>query len=195
MDTAGHKTAVVGIGTVQLPTRTLPNEIEPGSQETLCLKKVLHAPSSPCNIIGHPLLKDHHIAFTDGPGLVTSLDDGRPVAQFEKSGHLYQILLASPPEGPEVGPSPLNPSETYSIDAFWPDEEQERFAALEPSPPPRLSAVTPLTDDEQAWLKEHFETEFQFLMAHSLNIYKEEDRQEGRAILRAVMTGQEDEIL
>jgi hypothetical protein len=45
----------------------------------------------------------------------------------------------------------------------------------------------PLTGEEKAFLKEHYRGEFHFLRSHGLSIYKEDDRAEGRAILRALM--------
>jgi hypothetical protein len=43
----------------------------------------------------------------------------------------------------------------------------------------------PLNASEKAYLKDNFGDEFHFLRDHELKIYKEEDRSEGRAILRA----------
>ncbi|CAH0027563.1 unnamed protein product [Clonostachys rhizophaga] len=43
----------------------------------------------------------------------------------------------------------------------------------------------PLNASEKAYLKKNFRNEFYFLRGQGLNIYKEEDRSEGRAILRA----------
>ncbi|KAK7216623.1 hypothetical protein V2G26_004626 [Clonostachys chloroleuca] len=43
----------------------------------------------------------------------------------------------------------------------------------------------PLNASEKAYLKDNFGDEFHFLRDHGLNIYKEEHRSEGRAILRA----------
>ncbi|PLN85924.1 hypothetical protein BDW42DRAFT_120687 [Aspergillus taichungensis] len=56
------------------------------------------------------------------------------------------------------------------------------------------AAVRPLTPEETAWMKNHFGSEFKFLLLYNLKIYNEEDRQEGRAILRALMSDVEDEF-
>ena len=45
----------------------------------------------------------------------------------------------------------------------------------------------PYNAAEKAWLKEVWKNEFHFLLAYELNIYKEEDREEGRYIVRAIM--------
>ncbi|KAH7109585.1 hypothetical protein B0J13DRAFT_682403 [Dactylonectria estremocensis] len=42
------------------------------------------------------------------------------------------------------------------------------------------------------WLKKHWGSEFRFLASDGLNINKEEDREEGRSILRAILAGSED---
>ena len=43
------------------------------------------------------------------------------------------------------------------------------------------------TPAEKAWLKENWKDEFHFLASHGLSIYKDEDRQEGKAILKGLM--------
>ncbi|KAL2024417.1 hypothetical protein VTK56DRAFT_8228 [Thermocarpiscus australiensis] len=51
----------------------------------------------------------------------------------------------------------------------------------------------PYTAEEKAWLKRNFGDEFKFLLQHGLSIYKEEDREEGRAIARALMEEDDDD--
>lgn len=54
--------------------------------------------------------------------------------------------------------------------------------------------LQPLTSDEREWLKKNWGSEFYFLRAYGLSIYKDEDRIEGREILKAFMEDkQEDE--
>lgn len=67
----------------------------------------------------------------------------------------------------------------------------EREAA---SPKPSANASSqiqntngPLTKDEKKWLKDNWGGEFHFLQSYCLSIYKEEDREEGRSIMRALM--------
>ncbi|KAK4182170.1 hypothetical protein QBC35DRAFT_396505 [Podospora australis] len=45
----------------------------------------------------------------------------------------------------------------------------------------------PYTSEERQWLQRHWGGEFKFLQAYGLSIYKEEDREEGRRIVRAFM--------
>ncbi|KAM7200325.1 hypothetical protein V8F20_005302 [Naviculisporaceae sp. PSN 640] len=51
------------------------------------------------------------------------------------------------------------------------------------------------TAEEKAWLKEHYGGEFRFLRSNALNITKDEQREEGRAIARALIDmDKEDEL-
>ena len=50
----------------------------------------------------------------------------------------------------------------------------------------------PYTAAEKAWLKKHYGGEFHFLAVYGLSIYKEEDREEGRGIARAMMANDDD---
>ncbi|KAK0655096.1 hypothetical protein B0T16DRAFT_318492, partial [Cercophora newfieldiana] len=50
--------------------------------------------------------------------------------------------------------------------------------------------AAPYTAEEKQWLNRHFGGEFKFLMAYGLSIYKEEDREEGRHIVRAMMANE-----
>lgn len=45
----------------------------------------------------------------------------------------------------------------------------------------------PYTPAEKEWLEKHWGGEYKFLQSYLLSIYKEEDRAEGRAIVRAMM--------
>ncbi|OJJ43881.1 hypothetical protein ASPZODRAFT_891110 [Penicilliopsis zonata CBS 506.65] len=118
----GNMMEVVGIGTVELPTKTLPNLTGPDSHGTLRLKMVLHCPSARCNIVGVPITGDYgvivsgYVGASGHAGTVTGLSDRRPVAYFMPSVGSFPLLevqLSEPPVGPVVGPSPFNPSQAY----------------------------------------------------------------------------------
>ena len=51
----------------------------------------------------------------------------------------------------------------------------------------RWEAKRPYTDVEKAWLNKHFSSEFAFLRQYGLSIHKDEDREEGKRILRTFM--------
>ena len=73
------------------------------------------------------------------------------------------------------------------IHAFWPDSERQRFAASQASRQAQATASEPLTLVEKAWVKRHYGNEFKFLRDYGLSIYKDEDREEGRIIVRSLM--------
>lgn len=51
--------------------------------------------------------------------------------------------------------------------------------------------TAPYTAEEKAWLKKNYKDEYHFLLQHGLKIFKEEDREDGRAIVRAFMKEEE----
>ncbi|KAH6687750.1 hypothetical protein F5X68DRAFT_261113 [Plectosphaerella plurivora] len=52
----------------------------------------------------------------------------------------------------------------------------------------KMPGVGPLTEAEREWLKKHYGNEFHFLGSYGLSIYKDDDREEGRRILRGLMS-------
>ncbi|KAK4205138.1 hypothetical protein QBC40DRAFT_249529 [Triangularia verruculosa] len=52
---------------------------------------------------------------------------------------------------------------------------------------PADNSAPPYTTEEKRWLRVHFDGEFKFLQMYGLSIYDEEDREEGRRIVRAMM--------
>lgn len=190
----GNSVEVLGIGTVNLPAKISPTRTGPSSHGILRLKKVLHAPGVICNIIGQPIMDDYQVTLSpeslSSPGSITNLTDGRSVAYFKpmRSARFWEVRLSGPPVGPKVGPSPFSSSGLYVIHAFWPDSERQRFAALPASRQTQATASEPLTLAEKAWVKTHYGSEFKFLRVYGLSIFKDEDREEGRIILRAIMS-------
>ncbi|KAK4459477.1 hypothetical protein QBC42DRAFT_274406 [Cladorrhinum samala] len=57
----------------------------------------------------------------------------------------------------------------------------------------RATSPEPYTTHEKGWLKQHYGGEFKFLQVHGLSIYKDEDREEGRRIVRAILAQDRDE--
>ena len=126
---------------------------------------------------------------------------------------LYRLRL----RGQRSTQTSLNPDSHYWIRANWPareraiwdasKQEQAQFLAANshqieningpipklpvPSPsktPGTPGANPPLTQLEKNWLKKHWGGEFHFLRCYGLKIYDEEDREEGRTILRSMMS-------
>lgn len=52
---------------------------------------------------------------------------------------------------------------------------------------PAYEGEAPLTTAEKQWLKEHWGGEWKFLQAYRLDMTNDEERAEGRAIVRAMM--------
>lgn len=186
----GSGMAVVGIGTVELPVKRKRRATGPQSHGILRLRNVLHIPTAVCNVIGGPILDDYNvIAGARGENTKGTISDeqGRAVAYFDPGAKFYEVKLSGPPVGPRVGPTPFDTSSMYYINVLWPDSERRRWEAERAAGALRPAAVPLLSAEEKRWLKEHWGGEFKFLASYGLNIYKEEDREEGRVILRAMM--------
>ncbi|RYO88785.1 hypothetical protein DL766_002984 [Monosporascus sp. MC13-8B] len=63
------------------------------------------------------------------------------------------------------------------------EEHRESFTRRQQ----QQAAVGRYTEAEKQRIKEHYGNEFRFLLQHGLRIYKEEDRGEGRDIVKALM--------
>lgn len=189
---AGSEMPVVGIGTVELPVEQSPSATGPRSHGVLRLCNVLHVPRSICNVIGSPILDEYDISTGGhlGNAKGTIVDNrGRTVAYFDSRAKLFEVKLSDPPVGPQVGPTPFNPSAMYYVNVLWADSEREKWEASHAARTLQPAEVAHLSTEEKQWLKEHWGGEFRFLANHGLSIYKEEDREEGRTILRAIMAG------
>ncbi|CAG9993934.1 unnamed protein product [Clonostachys byssicola] len=123
----GGTLPVIGMGTVNLPIKVAADKTGSTSHGTIRLEGVLHVPSILCNIIGAPMFEDYNFsvrsrAFTDPA-------TGRQVAYCKPDTKLCEIQLSGPPIGPEVGPSPFDPSPlvVHVIGAYWPESEQTRI--------------------------------------------------------------------
>ncbi|KAK3347277.1 hypothetical protein B0T25DRAFT_572348 [Lasiosphaeria hispida] len=189
---SGSRMQSVGIGDVELPVRVHPKRHGSRAHGTLHLHNVLHVPTSNCNILGGPGTGGDFMAsfslgsMDDGTTGHISDANGRRIAYFYKVCGLYAVKLSGPPVGPVLAPSRLQKDCHYMIQAFWPDTERERWAAIQSGQNDPKSA--PYTDKEKEWLKEHFDGEFHFLQMYGLSIFKDEDREEGKQIARTMMT-------
>ncbi|KAH9862849.1 hypothetical protein J1614_010942 [Plenodomus biglobosus] len=184
---------VLGIGSVEIPTKRSPNTSGVSSHGSLLLHEVLHVPDSRCNIIGQPLM------FTDGyepticfgtksRGTIKD-SEGKNVAYFDPKRPLCTIKVRCPPNGPTLGPHALKKDELYVLGCLWDAAEKLKWQEFKA----RNGLITsgqhaaPYTPEETAFLKENYGSEFHFLVQHGLKIHVQEDREEGRAILRAIM--------
>jgi len=156
---------------------------------TVELTNVLHAPSALCNIIGGPIIERYKITFGSAwqvsKGSITDRE-GRPVAYFDPRRPLFQVRLRGPPVGPRV----LQDDGAYVISVLWPESERQRWEAHQASVMPHSRPG--YTQEEKEWLRENYRSEFHFLRDFGLSIYEDDDREEGRTILRSLMQ-EEDE--
>ncbi|KAI9692669.1 MAG: hypothetical protein M1820_009463 [Bogoriella megaspora] len=60
--------------------------------------------------------------------------------------------------------------------------------------PSTMPPLPPLTSEERQWLKRYYGSEFHFLASYGLSIYKDEAREEGRTILKALMSADDEEV-
>lgn len=151
------------------------------------MENALHAPSVVCNVLGNDLFKKYESsAFSSAGFRISDKSTNQPVGWLTCK-RFFEVELSEPPFDPEVGPSPFKPGVGYMIGATWPEEEQERFAAMKSSQSitdRSPGKIAPLTQEERAWIKEHWKNEFKFLRGHRLRIYKKDEREEGREILK-----------
>jgi hypothetical protein len=132
--------------------------------------------------LGQPIVHDYPVILGPYPDVAGELVDqnNRRVGYFEKGRPLPTLKLG---RGLPVGPHVLKKGEHYMLSMRWDDAERARWNAHQASLPTTANGST---EEEKAFLKKNFQSEFHFLRQHGLSIYKEEDREEGRSILRAM---------
>ncbi|PVH94334.1 hypothetical protein DM02DRAFT_693378 [Periconia macrospinosa] len=193
---------VNGIGTVEIPTRRSPNRSGEASHGSILLHGVLHVPDSICNFISIPKMLPDGCVYSTCPhasgkskGTIKDRQD-RNKAYFDPDLPLSCIKVRGYPVGPKLGPHTLHKGVPYLLGCHWEPTEQQKWLDFQAGNAPtqtNLGAVSaanecpPYTDEEKAYLKKHWRSEYHFLLQHGLHIHKEEDREEGRRILRAMM--------
>ncbi|KAL9109157.1 MAG: hypothetical protein Q9227_006082 [Pyrenula ochraceoflavens] len=177
---------VEGIGIVELPVKRKPRGSGPDAHAVLRLVDVLHVPSALCNVLGGPILDDYDVHMGRSEGSLGSIiePNGRKLAYFDPSCNLFVIKLSGPPIGPQLGPSLFQNGGSHYINVNWEDSERQRWTAHRKK---MASSRDEYTPEEKAWLKKHYNGEFHFLQSFGLKIYEDEDREEGRRILRGLM--------
>lgn len=180
---------VAGIGTVQLNVKLYKrNRARQANSRIITLHDVLYAPSAVCNIFGQPSSSDYgfQLDFSQNSGTVIDQDGNRAgLIEITKSPHLRL-------HGRRGGWSSLDADKKYMINAWWPDTERARWNAYQARqqsvPAIPYDGDTPYSTEEKAWLKKNYGGEYKFLRSLGLSIYNEEDRTEGRSIVRSWMT-------
>ncbi|OAA53594.1 hypothetical protein SPI_09301 [Niveomyces insectorum RCEF 264] len=213
----GSTVNVMGIGTVDLPTKLPPGKPGSALHGILRLEHVLHIPGNFCNVFG----SDHDDRYrfempshkSDVMEPVIDRTTGRSVACLKRGSPFVEICLSEPPIGPRVGASPFQRNGHYMLGLDWPTTERTRIMAQlaadggggAPARRQGRAGVTnpaatgtrktalfspPLTATEKRWLDEEFDGEFTFLRTQGLSIHNEEDRDEGRRIVRSCISAE-----
>ena len=184
---------MLGIGTVEIPTKRSPNTSGVSSHASLLLHEVLHVPDFICNVIGQPLwLTDgYNPIIKSGTKFKGTIKDskGKNVAYFHPGSPLFAIKVRSPLDWPKLGPHALKKDRLYVLGCRWDASEEQKWRVFQAASriPILAQNVARYTAEETAFLKKNYGSEFHFLVQHGLKIFSDEDRQEGRAILRAIM--------
>ncbi|KAF7531157.1 hypothetical protein G7054_g9152 [Neopestalotiopsis clavispora] len=175
-----------GVGTVDLPVKRAPHRGGRHAHYVLRLENVIYAPGLGLNILGD-----------------LGEDKWEQVCFMRKIGShkLPLVRLSKPPRGPVTAPTRFNERSVYHCIRFiWPEPERIRFekrqaavAAVIQKSEPGVDPGGDYTTEEKAWLKKHWGNEHKFLQAFGLSIYKEDEREEGRAIVRDLMQPDENE--
>lgn len=179
---------------MEIPTKRSPNRSGASAHGSLLLKQVLHVPEFTCNVIGN-CIHDDGYRVTAGSNSSKSrgtIKDKRGVsmAYFDRDRPLFSIKVRNQPEGPKLGPHTLKHGQFYMLSCQWPASEMKKWREYQVRNNPgseQAPTEPPYTDAEKSFLKTHYGNEYRFLVQHGLKIYSEEDREEGRSILRAIM--------
>jgi hypothetical protein len=191
---------VSGIGTVEIPTQPSLDRCGAASHDSLHLKEVLHVPDLLCNIIGDLNGDGYDVSLGNYPEPATRGTirhrQGGIVAYFDPTRPLYSVEVRGSGllRGRTLGPSALEWGVPYFLNCRWDPAEQQRWQDFKAREIHRMSAQIfvsdgrpPYTAAEKTWLKKWRISEFEFLRMYGLKMYDDEDRAEGRALVRGFM--------
>ncbi|KAJ4360797.1 uncharacterized protein N0V89_001364 [Didymosphaeria variabile] len=193
----GSNMRILGIGTVHIPVKQTPNST---STTLWRLEDVLHVPDFVCNALGAPLVDKYGYTFIWGgdktsKGTIRN-DLDQQIAYFLAKRPLY-VLAIEAPEGKQLGPPVIVEGKNWMINCRWEDTERKKWedyrdAQKNEAVDAREDGVNSgYTDAEKDFAKQHWGSEYKFLTVHGLSIYKEEDREQGRIILRTLISNEE----
>jgi hypothetical protein len=149
-------------------------------------------PECLCNFIGQPLIStdgyNPTLSFSTKSNGTIKDSQNKNVAYFDSKRPLFTIKVRCPP-GQTLGPHALKKDVLYVLGCRWDAAEERKWQEFKAGNGLVTSGqnAASYTAEETAFLKKHYGSEFRFLIQHGLKIHEEEDREEGRAILRAVM--------
>ncbi len=176
----GGSVPVSGIGTiairVALPRQGRGRE---GGSNVITVEDVLHTPTCRWNVLGCDFAPDSD-RFVDLGDLKLKSYSGDILGLLEEHPRIPLIRLKLHPPPLVASQLGQTPDVAYCVSVLWSDSERQRWAQFN-------EGVLPLTPEEKKWLKDNYRGNFHFLASYGLSIYKEDDVQEGRQILRAIM--------
>lgn len=196
-----------GVGTVDLPVKRAPHRGGRHAHYVLRLENVIYVPGLGLNILGD-LREDkwqyEESSARNGQDAAILDQRGRQVCFMRKIGSrkLPLVRLSKPPRGPVTAPTRFDGRSVYHCIRFiWPEPERIRFEKRQAAVAAVVQKVEPgidpgrgdYTKEEKAWLKKHWGNEHKFLQAYGLSIYKEDEREEGRALVRDLLQPDENE--
>lgn len=173
----------------------------------MILHDILHVPTYPCNVLGLPFLLESNAKMLFRESVLKG-EDGSIIASLafgpiksslptgtEETCKLPRLRLLQGPNTAFAESKLQEPNTAWVIRATWPEAERRKYInhrnanATSGSISANPASVPAYTPEEKEWLKHRsgYNDEFHFLRAHGLFIHKEEDREEGRQILRTLM--------
>lgn len=191
----------MGIGEVKLPVKTHPKKTGRDAHSTMELKDVLYVPDATCNILGLGPLGGGTAVFLRArqPSKIVNEETGAVLGLLDCT-KLYSLRLS----GQSPNQTSLQSDRGYAIRANWSDSERQRWKAHQQQLSMTQesdtingsleSRVPPYTEEEKQWLKENNKDEFHFLRDYGYSIYDEEQRAQGRQLVRAFMKEKQDEL-
>jgi len=188
----GGRIKIEGIGDVELRVRNPHRNARP-SYSIITLKDVLYCPIAVCNQVSLGCLTQDAYGFFIGPGAGKITRDHVPIGIID-SPNVLKLRL----NGQSPNQTSRHPNGNYVLSIIWPEEEFTRWQQVKAAantPPNWWLQVPRYTDEEKKWLKDHWGGEFHFLRGYGLKIHNEEDRAEGREMVRAMMEFADDDDL
>lgn len=190
---------VLGIGSVEIAVK-LRCPRNGSRHRSIHAHQVLHSPDAVCNILSwDDILKKGYRLSWGGNGSVKDAQ-GHSVVFFDETKILMFLKISGPPVGPATYPSLFlkqgrDPNKVWAISVTWPDAERKTLVDCTIVQNGltvchigrRWERIKPYTELEKTWLQEHCQGEFYFLLQNGLSIYKDTDREKGRAVARKLI--------
>lgn len=179
---------VHGVGTVAIPTRIHHQGKSHKPSREVILHNVLHAPGHFVNIFAMSMEPDLDVSLSCDvkPILESGTNKVLGLVVFNK---LWRLWL----KGQTQNQSSLDlKNGMYYIHATWPEEEIKKYntflAESKTEHASKSDHEPPLTAIEKKFLNKHFGSQFGFLLSYGLSPHRKGDPEEGRRILRALMS-------